>query len=84
MIEDVKKYPMLEELLKEWEKTGRLLSNKLGELKPKQLKSKTDFKFQFVDESLHGAISFLAAHEAYHVGQLAFIRKYLGYPAVLY
>lgn len=82
MIEDVKKYPPLEELLKEWKKTDRLLTKKLGELKLKQLKSKTDFKFPFVDKTLHGTISFLAAHESYHVGQLGLIRKYLGLPSV--
>ncbi|MEW6196666.1 MAG: DinB family protein [Bacteroidota bacterium] len=82
MIEDVKKYPPLEELLKIWKKTDRLLSKKLSELKPKQLKSKTDFKFPFVDKTLHGTISFLAAHESYHIGQLGLIRKYLGFPSV--
>lgn len=82
IVEDVKKYPLLEELLKEWKKTDRLLSKKLGELKPKQLKSKTDYKFPFVDKTLHGALSFLAAHESYHIGQLGLIRKYLGLPSV--
>ncbi|MBI1938006.1 MAG: DinB family protein [Ignavibacteriales bacterium] len=82
MIEDVKKYPLLEELLKEWKKTDRLLTKKLGELKPKQLKSKTDFKFSFADKTLHGALSFLAAHESYHIGQLGLIRKYHGLQSV--
>ncbi len=82
MIEDVKKYPQLEELLKEWKKTDRILTKKIGELKPKQLKSKTDFKFPFTDKTLHGALSFLAAHESYHIGQLGLIRKYLGLPSV--
>lgn len=82
MIEDVKKYPPLEELLKEWKKTDRLLTKKLGELKPKQLKSKTDIKFSFTDKTLHGALSFLATHESYHIGQLGLIRKYQGLPSV--
>lgn len=82
IIEDVKKYPSLEELLKEWKKTDRLLTKKLGGLRPKQLKSKTDFKFSFADKTLHGALSFLTAHESYHIGQLGLIKKYLGLPSV--
>jgi hypothetical protein len=28
-------------------------------------------------------IAFIALHDAYHVGQLAYVRKALGYPAVV-
>ncbi|MFW6012386.1 MAG: DinB family protein [bacterium] len=35
-------------------------------------------------ETLGEAVAFLLSHESYHLGQLAFLRKHNGYPAVRY
>jgi uncharacterized damage-inducible protein DinB len=29
-------------------------------------------------------LAFLVQHESYHIGQMALIRKYIGYPAMKY
>lgn len=41
-------------------------------------------RFPVDDRSVLGAIAFLAHHEAYHIGQLALLRKYAGLPAMSY
>lgn len=34
--------------------------------------------------TVHGGLGFLLQHESYHIGQLALLRKYFGYPAMRY
>jgi hypothetical protein len=34
--------------------------------------------FPIADKSLAGAVTFLALHEVYHAGQMAYLRKWLG------
>jgi hypothetical protein len=35
------------------------------------------------DKTIRGAINFAAFHESYHVGQMAYIRKWLGFPGLV-
>jgi hypothetical protein len=35
------------------------------------------------DGTLRGALALLAFHDGYHVGQLGFVRKWLGFSALL-
>ena len=34
--------------------------------------------FPVPDKTIRGAINFLAYHEAYHLGQMGYLRKWLG------
>lgn len=83
-IEDIKKYPKLKAVLNDWEKLDKKFIKKLSSVTAKELNKKFDVDFPGNGKPVINMISFLAEHEAYHVGQLAFLRKYLGYPAVLY
>jgi uncharacterized damage-inducible protein DinB len=40
-------------------------------------------KLPIPDRSIRGAIAFLAYHESYHIGQMAYIRKWLGFPGLV-
>ncbi len=80
-IDDIIKYPRLKRVLSEWNKLDKLFMEKLNRLSLKQLQTKTDMEFPGGKNVLN-MIAFLAEHEAYHVGQLAFIRKFFGMKGV--
>lgn len=82
-IEEVNKYPKFKRVLKEWKRTDKIFIDELNRLTPKNWDAKLNFEFPN-GKKVISMISFLAEHEAYHVGQIAFVRKYLGYPATSY
>lgn len=82
-IDDIKKYPKLKSVLAEWKKLDKILDEKLNRISSKKLDAKSDMDFAGGKKVLN-MIAFLAEHEAYHVGQLAFIRKFLGMKAVTF
>ncbi len=82
-IDDIKKYPKLKSVLSEWIKLDKLFDEKLNRLSSKKLEAKLDMDFGGGKKVIN-MIAFLAEHEAYHVGQLAFIRKYFGMKAVTF
>lgn len=51
---------------------------------PEALSSRVDFSFVGRDEdSLEAVLAGFAFHEAYHVGQLGLLRRFLGHPGVI-
>lgn len=82
-IDDIKKYPKLKSVLAEWKKLDKILDEKLNRISSKKLDAKSDMDFAGGKKVLN-MIAFLAEHEAYHAGQLAFIRKFLGMKAVTF
>ena len=82
-IDDIIKYPKLKRVLAEWKKLEIIFMNKLSRLSHKQLEIELDTKYPGGNKILN-MIAFMAEHEAYHVGQLAFIRKFLGMKAVTF
>jgi len=71
-------YPRMEEILDLWSQTAAALRQRLGSLTDAELSAKPPREFRIADKSLRGAIAYLAYHEAYHVGQMAYLRKWLG------
>jgi uncharacterized damage-inducible protein DinB len=82
-IDEIKVYPKLKQVLSEWKKLDPVFVNELTRLDAKKLNSKQHFEFPG-GKKIINMITFLAEHEAYHVGQISFIRKYLGYSATSY
>ncbi len=80
-IEDIKIYPKLNRVLTEWKVLNKIFMKKLETISSDKLKSKIEFQFPGGNTALN-MISFLSEHEAYHVGQLGLIRKFLGFPSV--
>ena len=54
------------------------LGPRLAQLTDAELDTPSPRKLPIADASVLGAIGFLACHEAYHIGQLALVRKALG------
>lgn len=83
-IDDVGALPPLSELRQLWLDASRNLEAALEGATAEGLGARSEQKFPVGDESILGAVTFLAQHEAHHVGQVALLRKGLGYPAMRY
>jgi DinB superfamily len=80
-IDEIDDYPPIGKILRAWEKQNLLLNRILSALSAKDIGKKLDMEFPDGKSAL-SMISFMAEHEAYHVGQLGLIRKYLGFRSV--
>ena len=72
-------YPSVEEMRKAWEDVSSRLSAALkgtpeGVMTQEAPKGPPSF-----DGKLTGTVAFFAFHDAYHTGQVSFLRKWLGY-----
>ena len=76
-------YPGITEITSLWkEATGKLLT-RLEELTEDELNSESRFPLPTTDKTQRGAIFFLNLHETYHIGQLAYLRKWLGHSQLI-
>lgn len=82
-IDEIITYPKLKKVLSEWKRIDRILVEELSRINSRKLNSDQQFEFPG-GKKIINMLAFLAEHEAYHVGQISFIRKYLGYPATSY
>src|SRR2546422_4956545 len=72
-------YPVVEEVRNAWDDvSGKLLASLAGA--PADLLAKPAPKGPpSFDGRISGLVAFLAFHETYHVGQISYLRKWLGY-----
>jgi hypothetical protein len=78
------KYPTLEEIKNEWQKSSELLKEALGSITEEQLAADSPLKSPIGDFTNAGTLAFLAQHESYDIGQLGFLKKYLTKEAMAY
>lgn len=48
-----------------------------------ELDAPAPFKLPTPDPSMRGLVAFMAYHEAYHLGQIAYVIKWLGHPGIV-
>ena len=77
-VEDIPEYPTMEEIGAAWDRVSEVLLTHLRDADPETLGGAPPFRFPVDDETVLGAVTFLAHHEGYHLGQLGLIRKALG------
>ena len=53
-------------------------------LRTERWRAEISQRFPIADPTLRGALDFLLHHEAYHIGQMAFLRRCFGLPAMSY
>ncbi|HOI28984.1 MAG TPA: DinB family protein [Melioribacteraceae bacterium] len=82
-IDEIKTYPKLKKVLSEWNRIDGIFVQDLSRINSRKLNSSQQFEFPG-GKKIINMLAFLAEHEAYHVGQISFIRKYLGYTATSY
>lgn len=83
-IDDVAEFPTLAEVREAWIELDRKLERRLSALTDADLDAIPSATFPVADETLSGALAFLAQHDSYHIGQLCYLRKYMGHEAVEY
>ena len=76
------KYPPVKEILAAWEDLSRRVPEAVEAATPEKLASAPPPHVPTFDGTLGGVIAFLAAHEWYHVGQVAYLARWFGHGAV--
>jgi uncharacterized damage-inducible protein DinB len=81
---DVSQYPSAEELVAAWNEGSVALSAALESASVELLSAPAPEKAPpSSDGTLGGVISFLAYHETYHVGQAAYVSRWLGHAQIM-
>lgn len=83
-IADIKKWPTLDQIRNAWLAVSSHLQQVLEELTAEQLGERNVHRFPLGDTTRLGMIVFLAQHDSYHLGQIAFLRRQLGKTAMSY
>lgn len=80
-IDDIAEFPPPPEVLDAWETVVPLLETSLTEATAAFLEGDSGLPFPTPGPTWLDALSFLAQHEAYHLGQMCLIRRIHGLPA---
>ncbi len=80
--EDASLSPTAEEIVAAWHEVKPAFDAALETATSEALSAPWTEKAPSLDGKLSGFLGFMAAHEAYHVGQLAYLRRWLGRDAV--
>jgi uncharacterized damage-inducible protein DinB len=83
-VDVVPELPRLNRIRECWTTVSRDLEACLADLGSEDIARPSHQRFPVNDSTVGGAIAFLVQHESYHIGQLALLRKYLGYPSMTY
>jgi hypothetical protein len=76
-------YPTKQEILHRWAEYSGQLHHALRGLKDGDIKKQAQMPNPpSLDGTVGGQVAFLAFHEAYHIGQLGYVRKWLGHSAL--
>jgi hypothetical protein len=75
---DTSGFPSVESILDEWTAVSHLLSDTFPKVTAEQLAGKAKEGTPSLDGTLAGTVAIMTFHEGYHLGQLAYIRKWLG------
>ena len=73
------KYPSIEEIRNAWEIVSKKLFASLSNPPAERLSQPAPQGPPSFDGRISGQVAFLAFHETYHVGQVSYLRKWLGY-----
>jgi uncharacterized damage-inducible protein DinB len=83
-IDQVPVLPALGAIRAGWDGVSARVAERLGSMTSVDLATASSQRFPGVPNTVLGGIAFLVQHESYHIGQLAYLRKYVGLPAMSY
>ena len=83
VIGDLARYPEARVIIDRWNDLSEELMDRLERLTADQLLAAPPARVASPDGTLRGALALLAFHDGYHVGQLGFVRKWLGFSPLL-
>jgi uncharacterized damage-inducible protein DinB len=76
---DNARYPTVDEIRAAWDQISEQLKAALREPPEDVLTKPASDGVPSFDKKVSGTVAFLAFHDAYHTGQVSFLRKWLGY-----
>ena len=82
-VQDISAYPSVAEIKAEWDSATTKLMALLENVTEAQLKKPNEANYPIGEKNVMGALSFCAFHESYHIGQVGYIRKFLGYETLI-
>ncbi|MCP4631558.1 MAG: DinB family protein [candidate division Zixibacteria bacterium] len=80
-IKESSPYPPLKELQEVWDDATKKLKERLDEITVEELDAEGPFEIKPLPKTIGGCISFLIFHESYHIGQIGYLRRFLGLDA---
>lgn len=83
-IDELREVPPLAAVRAAWIEVSALLEGRLEALTDDELAREPGQRFLPDDPTLLGALTFLAQHDGYHVGQMSLLRKWVGLDAMSY
>jgi DinB superfamily len=83
-LDDVQRWPTLAVTQSAWTHAAHALRDRLAAMSAADLDAPADPPFLGAGKTRLDGLSFLAQHEAYHIGQLSLLRTYVGLPAMKY
>lgn len=72
-------YPSIDEMRDAWSHVSEQLKSTLNESPAEVLSKPAPEGPPSFDKKISGTVAFFAFHDAYHTGQVSFLRKWLGY-----
>jgi uncharacterized damage-inducible protein DinB len=81
-IDDVKSFPSKQEILNVWQETHKIFLESLDKIDLNNYS--IPFSFPYTDKTTISFLTFMAQHESFHIGQLAFLHKVLNDKAMTY
>lgn len=83
-VDDVERFPTLEAIIGAWDEVSEKLSERMVSVAERELARESEQEFPIADRSVLGGLAFLLQHESFHIGQLALIRRLLGFGPMSY
>ncbi len=77
-------YPSIEEAKTKFDEVTKKIMPLLENISDEHLNTPLPFGTPIGDNTVRGMAAFIAHHEAYHIGQLASLRRHLGYEGMKY
>jgi uncharacterized damage-inducible protein DinB len=84
-IDDIEAFPSLDAIRAAWSGVSGRLSERLESLDENSLSAKAPARFPIEGgDTILGCLTFLVQHDAYHIGQLALLRRQIGLEPMSY
>jgi uncharacterized damage-inducible protein DinB len=83
-IEDIAEWPSLAEQRQWWRAVSRHVCDVVAARTAEDLRRPNLHRFPMGDSTELSLIAFLVQHDSYHIGQMGFLRRQLGEPAMAY
>lgn len=83
VIGDLSTYPERDEIERSWAEVSADLTVRLAAMNAAELNAPPPPRIATSDGTLAGAIALFTFHEGYHIGQLGYLRRFLGYQSLM-